>query len=52
MLVHHPDARGNGVLGGVELYRLPIEEDLALVGLQQPVQDVHQRGLAGAVLAE
>ena len=29
-----------------------VEQDLALVGLQQPVQDVHQGRLAGAVLAE
>ena len=32
--------------------RLAVDEDLALVRLQQPVQDVHQRRLAGAVLAE
>ena len=30
----------------------PIEQDLALVGRGQPVQDVHERGLARAVLAE
>ena len=31
---------------------LAIDEDLALVRLQQPEQDVHQRRLAGAVLAD
>ena len=31
---------------------LPVEQDLALVGLVEPVEDVHQRRLAGAVLAE
>ena len=31
---------------------LAVDEDLALVGLQQPVEHVHQRRLAGAVLAE
>ena len=31
---------------------LPGDEDLARVGLVEPVQDVHQRRLAGAVLAE
>jgi len=31
---------------------LVIEQDLALVGLHQPVQHVHQRGLARAVLAK
>jgi hypothetical protein len=28
------------------------DEDLALVGLRQPVQDVHQRGLPRSVLPE
>ena len=31
---------------------LPFEQDLALVGRVEPVEDVHQRRLAGAVLAE
>ncbi len=31
---------------------LPVEQDLALVRAREPVQDVHQGGLAGAVLAE
>ena len=31
---------------------LPSIADLALIRLHQPVQDVHQRGLAGPVLAE
>ena len=52
MLVDHPDTRRDGVLRGVEADRLAVEQDLALVRLQQPVQHVHQRGLAGAVLAE
>ena len=30
----------------------PVEQDLALVRRRQPVQDVHQRRLAGAVLAQ
>ena len=34
------------------LHRLAVDEDLALVRLQQPVEDVHQGRLAGAVLAE
>ena len=36
----------------VELHRLRREPDLAGVGLVQPEHDVHQRALAGAVLAE
>jgi len=31
--------------------RLSLDEDLALVGLVEPVEDVHQRRLAGPVLA-
>ena len=31
---------------------LPFEQDLALVGCVEPVEDVHQRRLAGAVLAQ
>ena len=31
---------------------LAVEEDLALVGYGKAVQDVHEGGLAGAVLAE
>ena len=32
--------------------RLAVQPDLALVGLVEPVEDAHQRALAGAVLAE
>ena len=32
--------------------RRPVEQDLALVGRGEPVEDVHQGRLAGAVLAE
>ena len=52
VLVHHADAGGDRVLGGADVHRLVVDQDLALVGLDQPVQDVHQGGLAGAVLAE
>ena len=34
------------------VHRLAVEPDLALVGLVQPVEDVHQGRLAGAVLPE
>jgi hypothetical protein len=52
VLVHHPDARLDRVARGTEDDRLPAQEDLAGVGLVEAVQDVHQRRLAGAVLAE
>ena len=44
--------RVDGVGGPGDLDGLAVEQDLALVGLGEPVEDVHQRGLAGAVLAQ
>ena len=52
VLVDHPDAGGDRVAGAGEVLDHVVELDLALVGLVEAVQDVHQRGLAGAVLAE
>jgi hypothetical protein len=49
---HHADPSPDGVAGAFDLDGLVVHEDLALVRLQQSIQDVHQRGLAGAVLAE
>ena len=39
------------IAGEVMVTGLPIEADLAAVGPQNAVDDVHQRRLAGAVLA-
>ena len=52
VLVHHPDAVIDRVAGGAHAQRLAPQEDLALVGQVQPVEHVHQRALAGAVLTE
>jgi hypothetical protein len=52
VLVHHADARVDRILRGREGDGLAVQPELALVGLVQPVQDVHQRRLAGAVLTE
>ena len=52
MLVHHADAGGDGLLGAAGDLGPAVDGDLALVGLQQPVEDVHQGGLAGAVLPQ
>ena len=52
VLVDHADAGGDRVARAAERDRLAVDQDLALVGLVEAVQDVHQRGLAGAVLAE
>ena len=52
VLVHHADAGGHRVAGAGEVLDDVVEQDLALVGLVQPVEHVHQRRLAGAVLTE
>ncbi|GAA4193942.1 hypothetical protein GCM10023074_15860 [Microbispora amethystogenes] len=50
--MNHPDAGGDGVGGGVEAHRRPVDADLPLVGTLHPVEDLHERGLARAVLAD
>jgi hypothetical protein len=52
VLVHHPDPGLDRLACRRERDRLPVEPDLTPVGLVQPVEDVHQRRLAGAVLAQ
>ena len=52
VLVDHADAAGDGVGRAGDPDRRPVEQDLALVGRGQPVQDVHQGRLARPVLAE
>ena len=52
VLVDHADAAGDRVRRAGDLDRLAVEQDLPLVGPGQAVQDVHERRLAGAVLAE
>src|SRR5687768_13901766 len=52
MLVHHADAARQGGLGPSRRQALAERLDAALVGYVMAEQDVHQRGLAGAVLAQ
>ena len=52
MLVDHPDAQLDGIGRGSNAHRLPIQQDLAFVRMVQAVQHLHQRALAGAVLAQ
>ncbi len=52
VLVDHVDPAGDRVGRTADRDRAAVEQDLALVRRGQPVQDVHQGGLAGAVLAE
>ncbi|GAB3143901.1 hypothetical protein GCM10027290_21120 [Micromonospora sonneratiae] len=50
--MHHPDPGGDGVARSLDPQRLSVDQDLALVGLEQAVQHVHQGRLARAVLTE
>jgi hypothetical protein len=52
VLVDHADARLHGITGSGEVLRDVVEQDLAFFGVIQPVEDVHQGRLAGAVLPE
>ena len=52
VLVDHADAGRHRVAGTGEVLDLAVELDLALVGLVEAVEHVHQRRLAGTVLAE
>src|SRR5690606_3186717 len=52
VLVDHADARRHGVAGTSEVLDLVVQQDVALLGLVQAVQDVHQGGLARPVLAQ
>ena len=52
MLVDHADAGLDRILRAANGPLLPVDQDLAAVGLVEAVEDVHQRRLAGAVLAD
>jgi len=52
VLVHHPDPGPDRVAGRRELDPLAVQEQLARIGPVEPVEDVHQRRLPGAVLTE
>jgi hypothetical protein len=52
VLMHHADAGRDRVLRRMDGQRLAVGEDRPLVGLGEPVEDVHQRGLAGPILTE
>ena len=52
MLVYHADAEVEGVLGRANDDLAPVDVDLALVGVVDAGEHIHERGLAAAVLAE
>jgi hypothetical protein len=52
VLRDHADARRDGVLRRADDELTPVDQDGPRVRVGQPVQDAHQRRLAGAVLAQ
>ncbi len=52
MLVHHPEAGREVVARGVEVDGRSLDPDRSLVGAVEARQTLHERALAGAVLAE
>ena len=52
VLVDHADAVGDGVGRAPEAHGLALDDELAGVGLVEPEDHVHERRLAGAVLAQ
>ena len=52
VLVYHAYAEVEGVLGRADGDFLPVHEDLALVGVVDAGEHVHERGLAAAVFAQ
>ncbi len=52
MLVDHPDSPGDRIPRAAEADRLPVDPDLAAVGLIKAGEHVHQSGLAGPVLSD
>ena len=52
VLVHHPDPARDRLLRRRHPDGLALDQDLALVGVVEAVEDVHERRLPGAVLAE
>ena len=52
MLVHHPDAERKRLARGIDVAALAVDGDFALVRHVQAGQDIHQRGLAGAVFTQ
>ena len=52
VLVHHLDSAGDGVGRSGDPDGLAVDENLTLIRDRETVEDVHQGGLAGAVLPE
>ena len=52
MLVNHADALVDGIVRRVDYDLLAVDKDFTFVWLVKPIEDVHQSGLASAVLTQ
>ena len=52
MLMDHANAKVDRIGGRTDLHRLPVEQDLPLIRLIKPVEDVHQGRFAGAIFTK
>ncbi len=52
VLMHHADAGGDRVLRAADPLGLAVDADLAGIPLVEAVEDAHEGGFAGAVLAD
>src|SRR5262245_60132150 len=52
LLVHRDDPETVCCLRVADVDEVPVDANLALVGLDDPGEDLHQRGLAGAILTD
>ncbi len=52
MLGDHADAGLDRVFGRMDGHQPALHQDLAFIGVVQPVQDAHQGGFSGAVFTQ
>ncbi|MPM51890.1 hypothetical protein SDC9_98641 [bioreactor metagenome] len=52
VLMHHADAQGDGLAGSGDLHRLALPDDLPLLRMVQPIENVHQGGFSRAVFSQ
>jgi hypothetical protein len=49
--MHHTYTQANGIARAADTNHAPVDQDLAAIGTNQAVEDIHERGLARAILA-
>ncbi|GAC1470889.1 MAG: hypothetical protein PVSMB5_18980 [Ktedonobacteraceae bacterium] len=51
MLVDHTNAQTDSVAWATDLRNLPVNQNLATIGMDQAIEDIHERGFSGAIFA-